>query len=58
MLLSVLDERFTAMAPVVSLASHLMADVPVRVGNPFNWQVVELVMLNWQLCSHRVPCWL
>ena len=46
-LLTVLDDRFTAAAPVVSLASHFDG----------GWQVEELAMRSWLPCLPRVPCW-
>lgn len=56
-LLTVLDDRFTAAAPVVSLASHLMAVARVKVASPSSWQVEELAMRSWPPCLPRVPCW-
>ena len=57
-LLTVLDDRFTAAAPVVSLASHFDGGCAgVKGASPSSWQVEELAMRSWPPCLPRVPCW-
>lgn len=47
-LLSALDDRFTASAPVVSLASHFDGGCPCESGMPIQLAAVAHAMPNWQ----------
>ena len=55
-LLSVLDDRYTASCPVVSLASHFDGGCRVKAECQLCLQVEEPVMPNWELCLPRNPC--